>query len=45
VRSFGGRAGAATGAAVGVLARLVAPLVYAPFWLAFTLLPHPDLNP
>lgn len=39
-----GRAGVVIGGAVGLLAGLVAPLVYAPFWLAFTLPPHPDVD-
>jgi hypothetical protein len=37
-----GQRGALVGAMVGCVLGLLAPFLYAPFWLAFTLPPHPE---
>ncbi|MCE9567125.1 MAG: hypothetical protein K8U57_34415 [Planctomycetes bacterium] len=39
-----GRHGAIVGVAVGCLLGLAAPFLYAPFWLVFTLPPHPECD-
>ena len=39
-----GRRGALVGMAVGVVLGLAAPFLYIPFWLAFTLPPHPEYD-
>lgn len=39
-----GRRGARVGAAAGCALGLIAPLLYIPFWLAFTLPPHPEVD-
>ncbi|WP_439624658.1 hypothetical protein [Gemmata sp.] len=38
------RRGASVGVAVGCVLGLAAPFLYAPFWLVFTLPPHPDCD-
>jgi H+/gluconate symporter-like permease len=39
-----GRVGALVGGAFGSVLGLIAPLLYIPFWLAFTLPPHPEYD-
>jgi hypothetical protein len=39
-----GRRGAIFGVVVGCLVGVAAPFVYAPFWLIFTLPPHPECD-
>ena len=36
--------GAVVGLAAGCVLGLVAPFLYMPFWLAFTLPPHPEVD-
>ena len=39
-----GRRGALVGLAVGCVLGLLAAFLYIPFWLAFTLPPHPEVD-
>jgi Na+/proline symporter len=39
-----GRRGALVGLAAGCLLGLIAPFLYIPFWLVFTLPPHPEYD-
>jgi len=39
-----GRRGALVGVAAGCVLGLIAPFLYIPFWLAFTLPPHPEVD-
>lgn len=39
-----GRRGALVGLAAGCVLGLVAPFLYMPFWLVFTLPPHPEVD-
>jgi hypothetical protein len=38
------RRGALVGGAAGCVVGLAAPVLYIPFWLAFTLPPHPEVD-
>jgi hypothetical protein len=45
--SFGirwGWRGAVLGGVVGIFVGMIMPLLYLPFWLAFTLPPHPQVD-